>query len=98
MRQFIAKVKVIASAAVTWLTFASIVLTTAAEEVAALLPTDSEITATIIRIVAWLSTAILIIRRVATVLPNERGILPQGPPPPALEPIDAPIDEGAQNG
>lgn len=91
-----AKIKVIASSAVTWLTFAVMALTMFSEEIAAVLPTDTDVTAWIAKAVVWLGAAIAIIRRVTPVIPEERGILPQSPPPPAVEITDAPIDEGAK--
>lgn len=52
-------------------------------------------TAWIVRALAWLATAIAIIRQVTPVIPEERGILPQSPPPVETEIPDAPLDEGA---
>lgn len=94
--QLVPKIKVIASSAVTWLTFAVVVLTMFSEEIAALLPAESDVTTWIATAVVWLSAAIAIIRRVTPVIPEERGILPQSPPPVETVDPDAPLDEGAQ--
>lgn len=76
MTETIARIKVVLSAAVTWITLAIAVLTIFSEEIAALLPEGSEdISAFILKVVAWLGGAVTIIRRVSPVLPSERGIL-----------------------
>lgn len=69
------KLKVIASAAVTWLIAASVVVSAAAPQIAELFPANAEaITEWAARVVAWLGAAVLIVRRVTPVPPSERGI------------------------
>jgi len=77
MAEFIDRVKVIARTAVTWLVFASVLLTAIAGELADLLPGNPEVTTFIMRVVAWITAAITIIRRVTPVAPDERGVLEQ---------------------
>lgn len=81
LNELIAKAKVIAQAVVTWLVFASVVLTFAAGEIADVVPgeTGEAITVWVLRVVAWLGVAVGIIRRVTPVAPDERGILPPAP-------------------
>lgn len=78
LRQFWAKVVVVLRAAPTWLTAAAVVLTTSAEEIGGLLPDGGEaLGQLVVRVVAWIGAAIVIIRRVTPVAPDERGLLPQ---------------------
>jgi hypothetical protein len=78
LTRFIEGTKVVFSAAVTWLVFASAVVTIASEEIAAVVGegTAEDVTAWSLRILAVLGAAIGIIRRVTPVLPEDRGILP----------------------
>ena len=75
MEAFIDRVKVIAKTAVTWLVFASVLLTAIAGELGELLPGNPEVSTFIMRVVAWLTAAVTIIRRVTPVAPDERGVL-----------------------
>lgn len=80
----IERIRVVAGAAVTWLTFAATALTIFAEEIAAVFPDGGAEDATvwILRAVAWLGAAVAIIRRVTPVLPDQRGVLlPHADPP-----------------
>jgi len=79
--ELIEKAKVVAQAAVTWLVFASVVLTFAAGEIASVVPgeTGETITEWVLRIVAWIGVAVGIIRRVTPVAKDERGLLPPLP-------------------
>jgi hypothetical protein len=80
--------QVLLGAAVTWMVALASGLTLAAGEIAQAAPEGSEGTvAVILRVVAWLGTAVLIVRRVTPVLPAARGLLPprvelsEGEPP-----------------
>lgn len=66
------RLKVLLSAAPTYLIIISGVLTALAEE----LPDAPR---WIVTVAAWLATAVLIIRRVTPVPPAERGLLPKTP-------------------
>jgi hypothetical protein len=73
------QIKVVSTAAVTWITATSAALVILSEEISAVAPDGSEdLVAIIVKAVAWLGAAVAIIRRVTPVLPSERGILPQG--------------------
>lgn len=73
----IARIKVVASAAVTWITAVAVVLPLVAGDIAEVMPAQAETITHVALIVAgWLGAAVAIIRRVSTVLPDERGILP----------------------
>lgn len=78
MSSFVARVKVVLAAAVTWIVVASTVVTLASDEIAKVLPAgDAEtVGAVAAKIVAVLGAVVAIIRRVEPVLPAERGILP----------------------
>ena len=79
MTEFVAKLRVIFTAAVTYLTLGVTIVTIFAEEIAAMLPVGAaeDLTQWALIAVGWLTAAITIIRRVSPVLPDERGILPQ---------------------
>jgi hypothetical protein len=80
MSDFLLKVRVVLTAAPTWITAAATLVTIFSEEIGGLLPAgaaESLASAGAI-VLAWLGAAINIIRRVTPVLPEERGILPQG--------------------
>jgi hypothetical protein len=79
MTEFIARVKVVLSAAVTWLVVASSVVTVFADEIAPIIPApwSERASAIAVTVLGVLAAAIAIIRRVSPVLPDERGILPQ---------------------
>lgn len=65
----IARVKVVLAAAVTWLVFIGFVATVVADEIPG-------VAGWAVRIAAWATTAVSIIRRVTPVLPEDRGVLP----------------------
>jgi hypothetical protein len=70
------RVKVVLSAAVTWIVAASAVVQIVADEVGAALPGHAEDVSTVaVRVVAVLAAAVGIIRRVSPVLPSERGLV-----------------------
>lgn len=76
----IARIKVIAGAAVTWLVAASTTVTIFSDEIVKVVPDQAQgIGSVSLKIVAWLGAAIAIIRRVTPVIPEDRGILPQNP-------------------
>jgi hypothetical protein len=76
--ELVSKAKVVAGAAVTWLVALSIVITSAAPEIAGLFPEASEdILTWAARVVGWLAVAVTIARRVSPVAPDERGLLPK---------------------
>lgn len=71
----IEKLKVVASAAVTWLIAASVLVSAVAPQIAELFPKNAEdITEWAARVVGWLAAAVLIIRRVSPVPVAERGL------------------------
>jgi len=72
------RVKVVATAAVTYLTAAVVILSLVADQIVELLPNGDgqTVAAWLIRVVAVLSGAITIIRRVTPVVPQDRGLLP----------------------
>lgn len=72
--------KTVAKAAVTWLVVLAGVLTIAAEELAEQVGADSPVVVLILRVVAWVGTAVAIIRRSTPVLPEARGIIGNGEP------------------
>lgn len=80
MKKLLARIRVILTAAPTWLVFAALFVSTVTEEVAKVLPADwaAQVVTVGGHIVSWLAAAIAIVRRVAPVLPAERGILPPG--------------------
>ena len=71
------RIRVIASAAVTWLVAASVFVSASAPAVVSLLAEGDAATVTewSVRTVAWLLGAAAIIRRVTPVEPSARGIL-----------------------
>jgi len=77
----IARIKVLLTAAVTWLIVASTIVTIMSEEIAAVLPDGAATTvgAVALKIVSIIGAAVAIIRRVTPVLPEERGLLPKAP-------------------
>jgi len=74
----LSRIKVIANATVTWLTFIGVVLTIIADEVGDLWPgeTGDSVITFLWRITVWIATATTIIRRVTPVAPDEYGVLP----------------------
>lgn len=87
MQNVIARIKVVLTAAVTWLVAASLVVTIVSSELADVLSdgTAETVAAVSLKIVAWLGAAVSIIRRVTPVLPDQVGLLP--PDGDAEEPI-----------
>lgn len=89
MSKLIARIKVILTAFPTYATAAAVVLTFVGAQIADNF--DGDIAKWITRIVAGLVTAIgvaiAVVRHVTTVLPAQRGILPQAAAP-AVVPID----------
>lgn len=79
MQAFIERVKVVLSAAVTWIVLASSIVTIFAEEIAKVAAegTAATVTRVAVRVVSILGAAVAIIRRVTPVLPEERGVLPK---------------------
>lgn len=78
MSRTIAKIRVVLSAAVTWITVASGVVVIVADEAAKVLPSGAaeDVAAVAVRVVAVLGAAVAIIRRVTPVLPDQRGLIP----------------------
>lgn len=73
----IARIKVVATAAVTWITAVAVLLPLVAGDIAEVAPGQAETVTHVALVVAgWLGAAVSIIRRVTTVLPAERGVLP----------------------
>ena len=74
-----AGIKVILKAAPTWITTATVLVTTFSDEIVTLLPPEvqEQWQPLAVKILAVLAGASLIIRRVSPVLKWERGILPQ---------------------
>jgi len=69
----IARVRVVATAAVTWITMATVIITAVIPQLDSLgLESWSQWA---IRVVGWLAGAVAIIRRVAPVDADERGII-----------------------
>lgn len=76
MPELIEKAKVVASAAVTYLTAAAVLITVAHEEIAGLLPEGQaeDVGRWVVVLLGWLAAAVTIIRRVTPVDPTERGL------------------------
>jgi hypothetical protein len=75
----ITRARVVLTAAVTWLVAASAVVTIFAEEITEVLPDDWQgpFARTVVVVLAVLTAAVNIIRRVTPVLPAQRGLLPE---------------------
>lgn len=70
------RLKVIASAAVTWLVALSVIVTAAAPQIGDLFPSSADDIATwAARVVAWIGVAVTIIRRVTPVSAEQRGVV-----------------------
>lgn len=82
MKDLAAKAKVILTALPTYLTTAAVIVTVFAEEIAKAFP-DKAVTVVhvLLIVLADLSAAVAIIRRVTPVLEHQIGLLPQAPPP-----------------
>jgi hypothetical protein len=77
MRLFLARLKVISTAAVTYLTMIAVVLTIVVDELADTIDMPA-VVAVIAKIISGIGVAVAIIRRVTPVIVSERGILPNG--------------------
>lgn len=78
MKNLLQKIKVVLTAAPTYMTAAAVVVTEVSSEVAQLLPEQAEeIGAVSFTVVAWITASVRIVRRVTPVLPEARGLLPQ---------------------
>lgn len=104
LRRAAARVKVVLTAAPTWLAAASAAITTVAPELGRLAPAHTQIIATwAARLVVWIGGAILVIRRVTPVIDRaQRGLLPPGPaspdPGPAPVTVVPPAGSGVSGG
>jgi hypothetical protein len=80
---FIDRARVVLTAAVTWITLATTVLTGVAAAVVPNLPDPwgSQVAGWVAAAVAFLTGVVNIIRRVTPVPREERGVLPPPPPP-----------------
>lgn len=81
MNTFIARTRVVLTAAPTYLVSLAVILTIVSEQVAELLPmvpagTAETVARWLVTAAGSLTAAVSIIRRVTPVLPNERGLLP----------------------
>ena len=78
MSDFLTRVKVVLGNVSTWLIGASAVVAIFAEEIVAFLPDewDGSVTQAAVVIVAVLTAAVNIIRRVTPVIDSQRGLLP----------------------
>lgn len=95
MNKTLARIKVILTALPTWMTAIAVTITALSPLIARMFPNDAETVARVaVAVVAGLASAIAIIRKVAPVLPDQVGILPQGPPASPVVVIDQtpPVD------
>lgn len=76
MTGLVARVRVILTAAVTWLVVLAAVLTVVVDELAAAIGADHPVVVLIFQAVAVIGVAISIIVRVTPVLPGAEGLLP----------------------
>ena len=82
MKKFLARVRVVLTAAPTYLTSAAVAVALARDEIAKLFPEAAEeVGRWAVPIAAGLLAAARVIRRVTPVLPAERGLLPAGGTP-----------------
>jgi hypothetical protein len=80
MSDFLARARVVLGAAVTYLIAAGVGLSAASAEIAEVAPPGWETaTAWLVRGVAWLGAAVVVVRRVKEVIGPERGLLPSPP-------------------
>ena len=84
MNKLIARIKVLASAANTWLVAIALIVPIAVSEIAQELPSDKAevVTKWGGKLIAWIGVAIAIVRRSTPVIKSQRGL---------LEPEDGPI-------
>jgi hypothetical protein len=75
-REYLGKARTLFTALPTYLSLAAVVVTTFSEEIAAVLsPSKGEaLTRLAVTVLAWLTAAANIVRRVTPVLPSERGL------------------------
>ena len=76
MNDTITRIKTILTTFVTWLVVLAGILTIVAGELVDQVGADSPVIVLILRVVAWLGTAVAIIRKVTPVLPSATGLLP----------------------
>lgn len=82
MTDFLARARVLLTAAVTWLQVISAAVLIGSEEIGKAIPEiDDAFAAWALRIAAVAGAVIATIRRVTPVLPAERGLLPAGGAP-----------------
>lgn len=82
MKLTIARLRVLLKAAPTWLTAAAVIVATLRDTIAEQFPGVAEdVAAVAAPVLAVITAALLIVRRVAPVLPEERGLLPAGGTP-----------------
>ena len=82
MTDFLARVRVLLTAAPTYISTATALVVIFSAEIGALFPgAADDIAAWSVRVLAVLAGAANIVRRVAPVLPAERGLLPAGGAP-----------------
>lgn len=72
------RIKVVLTAALTWLFVIQAILLVAAEQIAPLIPApwSDQVSAFLLTALSVVGVAILAIRRVSPVVPDERGLLP----------------------
>jgi hypothetical protein len=77
MTDFLSRLNVLFGAVLTWMVAVAAGLSAAAAELAELAPEGSEgVTATLVRVAAWLAVAVAAVRRHTPVPPESRGLLP----------------------
>jgi hypothetical protein len=78
MNKTLKRARAVMTDLVTWVVFGSAVATIATEEIAQVVPSGWQDNVVVLggRVAAWLGAAVMILRRVTTVLPSERGLLP----------------------
>lgn len=85
MSTLLAKAKVVLSGAVTWLLAISSLLMFAARQVAEIAPGNTTLLTWLVRVTAWLATAVAVMRRVTPVLGEAQGLLATPGPATARE-------------
>jgi hypothetical protein len=79
---FLARVRVLLTAAPTWITTASAIVVLLSEQISTAFPDSTAVVGRwSLTVLAVLTAAANIVRRVAPVLPAERGLLPAGGAP-----------------
>lgn len=79
-RKVLARIRVVLTAAPTYLTALAVILTIFADEITELLPEGpaGQLSDWVVIVTGWLTAAVNIIRRVTPVIPDERGLLEKG--------------------